>query len=192
MLQRLYDRTTRLAEHPHALWALAVVAFFESSVFPIPPDVLMIPMVLAAPRRAWLVAAIATAASVAGALLGYVIGYFFYEEIGAPVLTALGKGDSIDAFNARFNELGIWAVLAAGVTPFPFKVITIMSGWAALPLGPFLVSALIARALRFFVVAALLRAFGDPIRTFVERRLGLAFTLFCILLLGGFALLRFL
>lgn len=191
MLKRLYASTLAAAEHPHALWLLAFVSFIESSVFPIPPDVMMIPMILAAPRRAWLIAGIATASSVAGALLGYGIGYFAYDQIGAPVLEALGKGDKMDAFNARFQDWGIWAVLIAGITPFPFKVITIMSGWSAFPLVPFVLGAIAARALRFFVVAALLNAFGAPIRDFIERRLGLVFTAFCVALVGGFVLIRY-
>jgi len=168
------------------------VAFIEASIFPIPPDVLMIPMVLAAPRRAWLIALVATVASVIGGLAGYVIGHFFFEGLGRPILEALGKGDQIEAFNARFNGVGFWAVLIAGVTPFPFKVITIMSGWTAMPLGTFVVTAIIARSLRFFVVAGLLWAFGAPIRDFIEKRLGLVFTLFVLILLGGFYLVRFL
>ena len=103
MLRRLYDWTMSLADHPKALWALAAVSFIEASVFPIPPDVLMIPMILAAPRRAWLIALVATVSSVLGGLLGYGIGHFFFEGIGRPILEALGKGDHIAAFNARFN-----------------------------------------------------------------------------------------
>ncbi|APX24573.1 MAG: DedA family protein [Rhodobacteraceae bacterium] len=192
MLRRLYDWTMSLADHPKALWALAAVSFIEASVFPIPPDVLMIPMILAAPRRAWLIALVATVSSVLGGLLGYGIGHFFFEGIGRPILEALGKGDHIAAFNARFNGVGFWAVLIAGITPFPFKVITIMSGWTAMPMATFVVTAIIARSLRFFVVAGLLRAFGAPIRDFIERRLGLVFTLFVLLLVGGFYLVRYL
>jgi membrane protein YqaA with SNARE-associated domain len=192
MLRALYDWTMRLAEGPRAMWALAVVSFVESSVFPIPPDVLMIPMVLARPSRAWLIALVATGASVAGGLAGYAIGMFAYESVGQPVLAALGKGDAMEAFNERFNGVGFWAVLTAGVTPFPYKVITIMSGWTAMPLATFLFTSLIARALRFFVVAALLRAFGPPIREFVERRLALAFTAFVVVLFTGFAAVSYL
>lgn len=192
MLRRLYDWTMSLADHPKALWALAAVSFIEASVFPIPPDVLMIPMILAAPRRAWLIALVATVSSVLGGLLGYGIGHFFFEGIGRPILEALGKGDHIAAFNARFNGVGFWAVLIAGITPFPFKVITIMSGWTAMPMATFVVTAIIARSLRFLVVAGLLRAFGPPIRDFIERRLGLVFTLFVLLLVGGFYLVRYL
>ena len=192
MLRRLYDWTMAQAESPYALWVLAGVAFIESSVFPIPPDVLMIPMILATPRRAWLIALVATVASVVGGMLGYVIGAFFYEGIGQPILESLGKADSMAKFNARFNDVGFWAVLIAGVTPFPYKVITIMSGWTAMPLGTFLVTSIVARSLRFFVVAALLRAFGAPIRDFIDKRLGLVFTAFVALLLGGFLLVRYL
>ena len=192
MLSRLYFWTMRLADHPRALWALAVVAFVESSFFPIPPDVLMIPMILARPNRAWLIATVALVASVLGGLLGYAIGAFAYETIGAPILQSLGKADAMAEFNTRFNDLGFWAVLTAGVTPFPYKVITIMSGWTAMPLPTFIMTSILARALRFFVVAALLRTFGAPIRDFIERRLGLVFIAFVICLLGGFYLVKYL
>ena len=192
MLRRTYDWTMALASHPHALWWLALVAFVESSVFPIPPDVLMIPMILARPSRAWLIAGVALVASVAGGLLGYAIGAFAYDSIGQPILAAMGKADAMAEFNTRFNDFGFWAVLTAGVTPFPYKVITIMSGWTGMPLATFVATSVLARALRFFVVAGLLRAFGPPIRDFIERRLGLMFTLFMTLLIGGFALVRYL
>ncbi|WP_170335680.1 YqaA family protein [Ruegeria arenilitoris] len=192
MLRSLYDWTIRLAEHPHALWALAFVAFIESSVFPIPPDVLMIPMILARPSRAWLIATVALAASVLGGLLGYAIGAFFYESIGQPILESMGKAHAMEEFNTRFNDFGFWAVLGAGVTPFPYKVITIMSGWTGMPLGTFIATSILARALRFFLVAGLLWKFGEPIRDFIEKRLGLMFTLFVILLFGGFLVVKYL
>ena len=192
MLRSLYDWTIRLAEHPHALWALAIVAFIESSFFPIPPDVLMIPMILARPSRAWLIATVALVASVFGGMLGYAIGAFFYESLGHPVLEAMGKAHAMEEFNARFNDFGFWAVLAAGITPFPYKVITIMSGWTGMPLGTFVATSILARALRFFVVAGLLWRFGEPIRGFIEKRLGSVFTLFIILLIGSFFLVRYL
>ncbi|KPP87632.1 MAG: putative membrane protein [Rhodobacteraceae bacterium HLUCCO07] len=192
MIRGLYDWTMRLAYHPRALWALAVVAFIESSVFPIPPDVLMIPMILARPDRAFLIAAVALVSSVIGGVLGYAIGFFAYEQIGQPVLTAMGKGDAMEAFNTRFNDFGFWAVLTAGVTPFPYKVITIMSGWTAMPLGTFIATSILARGLRFFIVAILLWKFGAPIRDFIERRLGLMFALFVIILLAGFYAVKYL
>lgn len=191
MIRRLYDWTLAWAEHPRALWVLAFVAFIESSVFPIPPDVLMIPMILAAPRKAFLIAWVATLSSVIGGMLGYAIGAFAWESLGEPILTSLGKAEAMAAFSERFNGVGFWAVLTAGVTPFPYKVITIMSGWTAMPLGTFIITSIIARGLRFFIVAVLLWKFGAPIRDFIERRLGLMFTLFIALLIGGFAVVRY-
>ena len=192
MLRQLYDWTLGMADHPRALWVLAFVAFVESSVFPIPPDVLMIPMILANPRRAWLVALVALVASVLGGLLGYWIGAAAFETLGRPILESLGKADAMAEFSTRFNDFGFWAVLAAGVTPLPFKVITIMSGWTGMPLFTFTATAILARALRFFLVAALLWRFGAPIRDFIERRLGLVMALFLLALLGGFYLVRYL
>jgi membrane protein YqaA with SNARE-associated domain len=192
MLNRLYNWTLGLARHPHALWALALVAFVESSFFPIPPDIIMIPMIIAAPRRAFVIAGVALVASVLGGLLGYAIGAFAFETIGQPILASLGKADAMAEFSQRFNDVGFWAVLIAGVTPFPYKVITIMSGWTAMPLGTFVVTSILARSLRFFIVAALLWKFGAPIRDFIEKRLGLMFTLFVLLLLGGFMTVKYL
>ncbi len=191
MLRGLYNWTMGLAGHRHALWALAIVSFAESSIFPIPPDILMIPMILARPHRAFLIASVCLIASVLGGIAGYAIGALFYDQIGAPILAALGKADAMAEFNTRFNDLGFWPVLIAGLTPFPYKVITIMSGWTGLPLGTFIVTSIIARGIRFFVIAALLRQFGAPLRDFIERRLGLMFTLFIVILLGGFYAVRF-
>jgi len=192
MIRALYDWTLSLAGHRHALWALAAVAFIESSVFPIPPDVLMIPMIIATPHRAFRIATVALLASVAGGLLGYWIGYALFDTLGEPVLAFYGKEVYFEDFATTYNAWGAWAVLAAGVTPFPYKVITILSGATGLNLWVFLVASVIARGLRFFLVAALLWKFGPPIRDFIERRLGLMFTLFVLLLVGGFAVLRYL
>lgn len=192
MLRKAYDWTIHLADTKHALWALAFIAFIESSVFPIPPDVLMIPMILAAPSRAWLIAGVATVASVLGGAFGYLIGAFFYDSLGAPILESLGKGDKMEEFNQRFNDFGFWPVLIAGITPFPYKVITIMSGWTGLPFVTFMVSSVIARGLRFFMVAGLLWKFGAPIRSFIENRLGLVLSVFMVLLIGGFVLVKYL
>ncbi|MEQ9693952.1 YqaA family protein [Shimia sp. SDUM112013] len=191
-MQRLYHWTMSLAEHPNALWVLAIVSFIESSFFPIPPDVLMIPMIIARPNRAFLIATVALVASVLGGLFGYAIGAFAFEQVGRPILESLGKGEAVAAFNTRFNDFGFWAVLAAGVTPFPFKVITIMSGWTGMPLGTFIVTSIIARGIRFYLVAGLLWKFGSPIRDFIEQRLGLVMTVFLVLLFGGFLLVRYL
>lgn len=188
MLRGLYNWTISLAQSPHALWALAVVAFIESSFFPIPPDVLMIPMIIARPSRAFVIAGVALVASVLGGLFGYYIGAALMETIGQPILDAYGKGDSFEEMRAVFNEYGAWAVVIAGVTFLPFKVITIASGMTGLSLPVFIASSIFARALRFFLVAALLWKFGEPIRDFIEKRLGLMFILFCVFLIGGFAL----
>ena len=192
MIRRLYDWTISLSAHPRALWALALVSFVESSFFPIPPDLLMIPMIIAAPRRAFLIAGIATIFSVLGGLFGYFIGAVLFESIGQPIFDFYAKGDAVLAFNQMFNENGAAAVFIAGVTFIPFKVVTIMSGWTGLSLPVFIVSALAARAIRFFIVAGLLYFFGAPIRAFIEKYLGILFVVFCILLVGGFYALRFL
>lgn len=191
MLKRLYDRTMALAARPHALWALAAIAFVESSVFPIPPDVLLIPMVLAARDRAFRVATVCTAASVLGGMLGYAIGYYLYEGLGRPLLEFYGYVAQFAEFQGRYNEWGSWIVFIAGLTPFPYKVITIASGVTQLDLATFVVASVLARGLRFFVVAGLLWYWGEPIRAFIERYLGALTVAFCVLLLGGFVLLKY-
>jgi len=192
MVRGLYDWTISLAESRYALWALAVVAFVESSVFPIPPDVIMIPMIIATPRRAFLIATVALVASVAGGVLGDYIVWGLFESVGKPVLEVYGKDAYFDEFTSKYNEYGAWAVLIAGVTPFPYKVITILSGVTQLNFGVFMIASVVARGLRFFIVAALLWKFGAPIRDFIEKRLGLMFILFVLLLLGGFFAVKYL
>ncbi|WP_417258748.1 YqaA family protein [Celeribacter sp.] len=192
MIKRLYQWTLQLAQSPNALWALAIVAFIESSVFPIPPDILMIPLIIARPREAFKIAGIATVASVAGGMLGYWIGYGAFETIGRPVLEFYGKDAYFDEFAVKYNEYGAWAVLIAGVTPFPYKVITILSGTTQLSLPVFIAASIAARSLRFFIVAALLWKFGTPIRDFIERRLGLVFTLLILIFVGGFYAVKYL
>ena len=192
MIRGLYDWTMRLAATRHAMWALAIVSFVESSVFPIPPDILLIPLILAQPHRAFRIAALCTVASVTGGLFGYWIGFALFEEVGRPMLEFYGKDAYFDGFAQRYNEWGAWAVLTAGVTPFPYKVITILSGATGLNLTVFMVASVVARGLRFFVIAGLLWKFGTPIRDFIERRLGLLFTTFFVLLIGSFVALRYL
>ncbi|MGR3344557.1 MAG: YqaA family protein [Paracoccaceae bacterium] len=192
MIRPLYNWTISLAEHPRSIWALAFVAFIESSVFPIPPDILMIPMIIARPSRAFVIAGVAMVFSVLGGLLGYYIGWGLFESVGRPVLEFYGKSDKFDEFAVRYNEFGAWAVLIAGVTPFPYKVITILSGSTGLSLPIFIISSIIARGLRFFLIAGLLWKLGAPIRDFIERRLGLMFTIFVVILLGGFYAVRYL
>jgi membrane protein YqaA with SNARE-associated domain len=192
VLRRLYDWTIALAASRHALWALAGIAFIESSVFPIPPDLLLIPMVIAAPHRAWLIAGVCTLASVLGGAAGYLIGALLMEQVGWPVIQFYGREELVAQFTTTYNQYGAWAVLVAGLTPFPYKVVTILSGATGLNFTVFMVASLIARGGRFLIVAALLWKFGPPIRDFIEERLGLMFTLFMALLIGGFVALRLL
>ncbi len=191
MLQRLYDRTMGLAAHKHALWALAAVAFIESSVFPIPPDVLLLPIILADRRLAIRVAIVCTVASLLGGLLGYAIGYSLYETVGRPLLDFYGYGERFAEFQNKYNEWGGWIVAGAGLTPFPYKVITIASGVTQLDLVTFTVASIASRGLRFAVEAAILWYFGPPVRGLIERNLGLAATLFFVSLFGGFLLVRY-
>ncbi len=191
MIRRLYDWTLRQSASPAAMPTLGAVSFAESSVFPIPPDVLMIPMIIARPRAAWAIATVALVGSVLGALLGYWIGAALFEQVGLPVLTFYGKDSYFDGFTERYNAWGAWAVLIAGVTPFPFKVITILSGATGLSLPIFVLASILARGLRFYLVAALLWRFGPPVKVFIERYLGPLFVAFCVLLVGSFWLIRF-
>lgn len=191
MIRRLYDWAFALARHKRATSALAGVSFIESSVFPIPPDVLLIPMVLAK-RHKWIFyATVCTIASVLGAFLGYAIGAFLYETIGQPVLAFYGKENSFDTISQWYNTWGGWGVLFAAITPFPYKVLTIFSGATGLDLVTFAVVSVIGRGLRFFLVSGLLYWIGDPIREFIEKRLGLMFTLGMILLIGGFVSVKY-
>ncbi len=191
MLRRLYDWTMELGERPGAMWALAAVAFVESSIFPIPPDVLLIPMVLAARAKWWRMAALCTAASVLGGLAGYAIGAFLFDAVGHPVLEFYGQTGSFEAFRESYNQWGAWIVGGAGLTPFPYKVITIASGATGLDLGIFMAASVVSRGLRFFLEAWLLWYIGPPVRHFVEKNLGLAFTVFLAALLGGFVVVRY-
>lgn len=191
MLRRLYDWVMSLAATRHAERALASVSFIESSIFPIPPDALLIPMVIAKRARWVRIALICTISSVLGAFLGYAIGYFFFELIGQPILELYGKADSFEDLTLRYNEWGGWAVLFAALTPFPYKVLTIFSGVTGLNIVVFTIVSIIGRGARFFLVAWLLHKFGAPIQTFIEKRLGLLFTLFMIILVGGFVALRY-
>ena len=191
-LKSLYEWTLRQAASPYALWILAAVAFVESSIFPIPPDILLIPMVLAMRNRAWLIAGICTVASVTGGMAGYGIGAFLYESVGQPILELYGKIEKFESFQAMYNEWGAWIVMMAGLTPFPYKVITIASGVTGLNIVTFTLFSIIARGIRFFLIAWLLWYFGAPIKAFIERYLGLLTILFFVLLLGGFLVLKWL
>ena len=190
MLRRLYDGTMRLAGHPRAVWILAAVAFAESLFFPVPVEVLLLPMVLAAPERAWRYAAVATAGSVAGGLAGYATGAFLFEAVGEPLLRFYGHGEAFAEAQALYNEHGGLIVFTAAFSPIPYKVFTIASGVAGTDLATFALASALGRGLRFFIVAALLWRFGAPVRAFVERRLGPLTLAFAVLLVAGFLVLR--
>jgi membrane protein YqaA with SNARE-associated domain len=192
MMRRLYDWMMGMAGSPRAPWALAIVSFIESSFFPIPPDVMLIPMVLRDRAKAWWYATIATVASVLGGLLGYAIGYFFFEAIGKPILNFYGKEHALDSFIQFVHEYGVEAVIIKGMTPIPFKVVTIAAGVAKMDLLAFVGASIIARAMRFYLVAALLYFFGQPIREFIEHRLTLVTTVFVVVLVGGFVAVKYL
>ena len=186
MIKNLYNKTMALAGHPQAIFLLGAVSFIEASFFPIPPDVMLIPMVLMNPSRAWLFALVATAFSVLGGIFGYIIGTFSYELIAEPLLHSLGKEAQMVDFSNKYNEIGFWAVITAGISPIPYKVVTIMSGATNLNFAVFLGASMASRGVRFFVVAGLLHFYGHEIRDFIERYLNWVFMLFVILLVVGF------
>jgi membrane protein YqaA with SNARE-associated domain len=192
MLRRLYDWTMALAAGRHAEKALVGVSFAESSFFPIPPDLLLIPMVLAERSKALRYAFVCTVASVVGGIAGYLIGAFLFEQLARPILDLYGYGARFEEFAGWYNEWGAWIVFTAGLTPFPYKVVTIASGATHLDVLVFTLASIASRGLRFFVVAGLLYWIGPPIRAFIEKRLGLVFTAFVVILIGGFVVARYL
>lgn len=192
MLRKIYDWMMRKASDEKAPWALGVVSFVESSFFPIPPDVMLIPMVMANRQKAWWYATIATVTSVLGGLLGYAIGYYLYEAVGLPILEFYGKANALDAFIAFVHDYGVPAVIIKGATPIPYKVVTIAAGVAKMDLLAFVGASIVARAMRFYLVAGLLYFFGEPIREFIEKRLTLVTTVFVVLLVGGFVAVKYL
>lgn len=191
-MKKLYDWMMRMAAGPRAPAALAAVSFAESSFFPIPPDVMLVPMVLADRTKAWRFATLATIASVIGGLAGYAIGYFLFQTIGKSILAFYGHTGSLDQVFAWFKEWGVWILIAKGWTPFPYKVLTILSGAAQMSLGPFFIASIVARSMRFYLVAGLLYFYGEPIRAFIEKRLSLVTTVFIVLLVGGFVAIKYL
>ncbi|MBR6355544.1 MAG: DedA family protein [Alphaproteobacteria bacterium] len=190
MIRRIYDEVISLSGSKYALYWLAAFSFIESSFFPIPPDIMLIPMILATPKQAWKIAGVCTLASVIGAYLGYVIGYYFFQLIAEPLLDFYGYLDKFNQFKDLYTEYGAWIVFGAGITPFPYKIITIASGVVHLNLAVFTVASIIARGLRFFVIAWLLKVYGERMRAFIEKNLGWLSVLFLILLIGGFALIK--
>jgi membrane protein YqaA with SNARE-associated domain len=192
MLRKLYARVMVLAGSPNAGWWLALIAFAEASFFPIPPDVMLMPMALAKPRSAWRFAAICTAASVAGGALGYLIGFAVFDQIARPILNVYGYGAAYAAFQAKFQEYGLWIILVKGLTPIPYKIVTIAAGAAKFDFSLFMMASVLTRGTRFFLVATLLHFFGDAVRDFIERRLTLVTSALAVGVVGGFLALKFL
>ena len=190
LVKATYDYMLNLASRRNAMYFLFAVAFIESSFFPIPPDVMLIPMVLAAPTKAWRIAGIATIASVLGGAFGYAIGVFFFDLIARPILTFYGYMHQFDVFKDYYHEWGAWIVFGAGISPFPYKVITIASGVVHLDFAVFMLASVVARGMRFYLVAWLLKKYGEPMKDYIEKNLGMLSVLFLLLLLGGFACIK--
>jgi membrane protein YqaA with SNARE-associated domain len=187
MFRALYDWTLRLASHRHAIRSMAVISFCESSFFPIPPDVMVVPMVLARRDQAYLIATVCTISSVLGGILGYAIGMFLYDSVGQWLIRVYGMAEGIEGFRETYREWGAWIILIKGFTPIPFKLVTIASGIAAFSFPVFVAAATVTRAARFFLIAWLLRRYGATMQELIERRLTLVGWVFLILLIGGFA-----
>jgi membrane protein YqaA with SNARE-associated domain len=173
MLRRLYDWCVDSSGKPHAAWVLGAVSFAESSFFPVPPDIMLIPMSLARPERAWFFAAVCTVTSVAGGLLGYFIGAVLYDTAGQWLIQLYGLGGKVDAFRAGYAQYGALIILLKGLTPIPYKLVTITSGFAGFNLGLFIVLSIITRGARFFLEGFLLNRYGERARTIIEKRLGM-------------------
>jgi membrane protein YqaA with SNARE-associated domain len=191
MIRKLYDYVLRLAAGRHATTSLAVVSFAESSFFPIPPDVMLAPMVFARPEKAYFYAFVCTVSSVLGAIVGYAIGYFL-TPVGEAVLRFTGNADGLETMQAWYDQYGVWVILAKGLTPIPFKLVTIASGVLHYAFVPFLLACVVTRGGRFFVVAALIKRFGPQIQPVIEKRLTLFTIIFLVLIVGGVVALKFL
>lgn len=192
MLRRLYDWTLSLAARPSAPYALAAVSFAESSFFPVPPDVMLVPMMLARPDKAWRYALICTIASVIGGILGYVIGLALYDTVGAWVFRVYGLTEGAEAFRHSYAEYGHWIILLKGLTPIPYKLVTITSGFAGYHIGWFIVLSIVTRGARFYFLALLMSRFGPSIKSIIERHFNLVATAAVIAFVGGFVAFRYL
>jgi len=173
LIRRLYDWCMNAAGKPHAFWTLGIVSFAESSFFPVPPDIMLVPMALAQPQRAFRLAAWCTFMSVAGGILGYAIGALLYDSVGLWLIKLYGYGDKVEAFREAYAQWGAWIILLKGLTPIPYKVVTITSGFASYNFALFVVLSILTRGARFFVLAFLLYRFGPQAKDIIERRLGL-------------------
>ena len=190
LLRSLYTWTLNKAEHKYSSWILSIVSFAESSFFPIPPDILLIPMIIAKRVKAWTYAFICTLSSVLGGIAGYAIGYFFYNSIGVFIVDTYHLSISLSVFENYYNEYGMLIVLGAGIRPFPFKFITIASGVFNLNIFLFIITAIIARGLRFYLLAGLLFIFGEKIKILIDKYFNLLAILFFILLVGSVLLIK--
>ena len=188
MLRRIYDWCIAAAHKPYALWIMGAVSFAESSFFPIPPDVMLIPMSLARPNRAWLYAVVCTLTSVLGGVVGYAIGAGLYDSLGQWLMHLYGLTDKVEAFRQSYAEWGAWIIIGKGLTPIPYKLVTITSGFAGYNIWLFILCSLIARGGRFFIVAILLNRYGDAIRAQIEKRLGMWVAIGAIVLVLGFVI----
>lgn len=186
VLRALYDWTMRRAGQRDAVGWLAGVSFAESSFFPIPPDIMLIPMALANPARVWWLATVCMMASVVGGIAGYAIGYFLFETIGQPIINFYNLQPKFDEFQHLFNTYGAAILIIKGATPIPYKLLTITAGFTRLDLMVFMMASVISRSLRFYLIAALIWKFGAPIQTFIEKRLTLVTTSFVVLVIAGF------
>lgn len=191
MLRRLYAWVMLQAEHPRAMWILQVITFLESSIFPIPPDPLMIPLMLARRQQAFRIAAICTVVSVIGGFAGYAIGMFLWETVGLWVFQTYNLMDKFEATKAGFDEYGAWIIIAKGMTPIPYKLLTIAAGVFKFNLLTFTIASVVSRGIRFFLLATLLYFYGPPIREFIEKRLEILTLGFMVLLVGGFLLFKY-
>ena len=181
----MYDWCIAASGKPHASWLMGTVSFMESSFFPVPPDAMLIPMALARPDRAWFFATLCTLTSVAGGLLGYFIGAVLYDTVGHWLIQLYGYGDKVEAFRAAYHEWGALIIVLKGMTPIPYKIVTIASGFAAYPILPFILLSFVARGMRFYLLAFLLNRYGPRARVMLEERLGMWVTIGAVVLVGG-------
>lgn len=185
MLRRIYDWCVAAAGRPHATWLMGLISFVESSFFPVPPDTMLVPMSLARPDRAWFFAHVCTVTSVAGGVLGYYIGAALYDSVGGWLISLYGYGDKVEAFRQAYAQWGTWIILIKGVTPIPYKIVTITSGFAGYPLLTFVLLSFVARGMRFYLLAFLLNRYGPQARSIIEERLGFWVTVGAIVLVVG-------
>lgn len=192
MLRRLYDWCIEAAGKPYAAWLLGAISFAESSFFPVPPDVMLVPMSLARPDRAYYYATVCTITSVAGGVLGYFIGLLLYDSLGQWIIQFYGQGDTVESFRNAYRDYGVWIILLKGLTPIPFKVVTITAGFAAFSLPLFILLSAVTRGARFFIVAFVLHRYGPQAREIIEKRLGFWLVVSLVTIVAGFVIVTWL